>query len=62
MTSFPASDFEGDALERIGLRLYRPPLDPVFSTIVAGSPAERAIRYSLTITYLSSQITDRCDS
>jgi len=42
MTSFPASDFEGDALERIGLRLYRPPLDPVFSTIVPGSPAERA--------------------
>ena len=42
MTSFPAADFEGDALERIGLRLYRPPLDPVFSTIVAGSPAERA--------------------
>jgi len=42
MTSFPAADFEGDALERIGLRLYRPPLDPVFSTIVPGSPAERA--------------------
>ena len=42
MTSFPAADFEGDALERIGLRLYRPPLDPVFGTIVPGSPAERA--------------------
>jgi regulator of sigma E protease len=42
MTSFPAADFEGDALERIGLRLYRPPLDPVFSTIVPGSAAERA--------------------
>ena len=42
LTSFPAADFEGDALERIGLRLYRPPLEPVFGTIVAGSPAERA--------------------
>jgi regulator of sigma E protease len=42
MTSFPAADFEGDALERIGLRLYRPPLDPVFGTIVPGSAAERA--------------------
>ena len=42
MTSFPSADFEGDALERIGLRLYRPPLDPVFGTIVPNSPAERA--------------------
>jgi len=42
LTSFPAAEFEGDALERIGLRLYRPPLAPVFGTIVAGSPAERA--------------------
>ena len=42
LTSFPAAEFEGDALERIGLRLYRPPLAPVFGAIVAGSPAERA--------------------
>jgi regulator of sigma E protease len=42
LSSFPAADFEGDALERIGLRLYRPPLEPVFGTIVPGSPAERA--------------------
>ena len=42
LTGFPAADFEGDALERIGLRLYRPPLPPVFGTIVSGSPAERA--------------------
>jgi regulator of sigma E protease len=40
--SFPSGEFEGDALERIGLRLYRPPLDPVFGTIVPGSPAEQA--------------------
>ncbi len=42
LTSYPAAEFEGDALERIGLRLYRPALEPVFGTIVAGSPAERA--------------------
>ena len=42
LSAFPAADFEGDALERIGLRLYRPPLPPVFGTIVSGSPAERA--------------------
>jgi regulator of sigma E protease len=42
LSSFPASEFDGDALERIGLRLYRPPLAPVFGAIVAGSPAERA--------------------
>jgi len=42
LTAFPAADFEGDPLERIGLRLYRPPLPPVFGTIVSGSPAERA--------------------
>ncbi|MGH8673798.1 MAG: RIP metalloprotease RseP, partial [Burkholderiales bacterium] len=42
LTSFPAAEFEGDALERIGLRLYRPPLEPVLGTVVPGSPAERA--------------------
>ena len=42
LTSFPASEFEGDALDQIGLRLYRPPLEPVFGTIVSGGPAEQA--------------------
>ena len=42
LTTFPAADFEGDALERIGLRLYRPALEPVFGAIVPDSPAERA--------------------
>lgn len=42
LTAFPAADFEGDALERIGLRLYRPALEPVFGAIVPDSPAERA--------------------
>jgi regulator of sigma E protease len=39
--SFPADDVEGDALERVGLRLYRPPLEPVIGQVVAGSAAER---------------------
>ncbi|MBI2752736.1 MAG: RIP metalloprotease RseP [Betaproteobacteria bacterium] len=42
LTAFPAAEFEGDALERIGLRLYRPALEPVFGAIVPDSPAERA--------------------
>jgi len=40
--SFPADDVESDALERVGLRLYRPPLEPVIGQVVAGSAAERA--------------------
>jgi regulator of sigma E protease len=42
LSSYPASEVEGDALERIGLRLYRPSLDPVLGQIVAGGAAERA--------------------
>jgi len=37
-----SEDIESDAMERIGLRLFRPPLDPVFGQVVAGSAAERA--------------------
>jgi regulator of sigma E protease len=40
--SFPTDDVESDALERIGLRLFRPPLDPVIGQVVAGGAAERA--------------------
>ncbi len=40
--SFPADEVESDALERVGLRLYRPPLEPVIGQVVAGSAAERA--------------------
>jgi regulator of sigma E protease len=39
---YPAGELESDALERIGLRLYRPPLEPVIGRVVAGSAAERA--------------------
>jgi regulator of sigma E protease len=42
LRNFPSEEVESDAMERIGLRLYRPPLDPVFGKVVAGGPAERA--------------------
>ena len=42
LRNYPAAEVESDALERIGLRLYRPPLDPVLGQVVAGGPAERA--------------------
>jgi len=42
LTGFPADDVESDVLERIGLRLYRPALEPVLGQVVAGSAAETA--------------------
>ena len=42
LRSFPADDVEADALERVGLRLYRPPLEPVIGQLVRGGAAERA--------------------
>ena len=42
LRNYPAAEVEADALERIGLRLYRPALEPVLGQIVAGGPAERA--------------------
>jgi len=42
LRGFPSADVESDTLERIGLRLYRPPLDPVIGRVVAGGAAERA--------------------
>jgi regulator of sigma E protease len=42
LRSFPTDDVESDALERIGLRLYRPPLEPVIGQVVRGGAAERA--------------------
>ncbi len=42
LRSFPADDVEADALERVGLRLYRPPLEPVLGQVVSGGAAERA--------------------
>jgi regulator of sigma E protease len=42
LRGFPADEVESDAMERVGLRLYRPPLDPVLGQVVAGGAAERA--------------------
>jgi regulator of sigma E protease len=42
LRSFPSDQVEADVLERIGLRLYRPALDPVIGQVVAGGAAERA--------------------
>lgn len=40
--AFPADEVESDVLERIGLRLYRPVLEPLLGQVVAGSAAESA--------------------
>jgi regulator of sigma E protease len=42
LRGYPSEDVESDALERIGLRLYRPPLEAVIGKVVPGSAAERA--------------------
>jgi regulator of sigma E protease len=42
LRGFPPGEVEGDLLERVGLRLYRPTLEPVLGQVVAGGPAERA--------------------
>jgi regulator of sigma E protease len=42
LSAFSPEDVESDVLERAGLRLLRPRLDPVLGQVVAGSPAERA--------------------
>ena len=42
LRNYPSEDVESDTLERIGLRLYRPPLEPVFGRVVPGGAAERA--------------------
>jgi regulator of sigma E protease len=42
LRDFPANEVEGDALERIGLRLWRPTLEPVLGQLIAGGAGERA--------------------
>jgi regulator of sigma E protease len=42
LSGFPADQVESDVLERIGLRLFRPDLDPVLGQVVAGSAAQEA--------------------
>ncbi len=42
LRGYPSDEVESDALERVGLRLYRPKLEPVIGQVVDGSAAERA--------------------
>jgi len=42
LSGFPSADVETDVLEKIGLRLYRPPLEPVLGQVLPGGAAERA--------------------
>jgi len=42
LQGFPAEEVESDVMERIGLRLWRPTLEPVLGQVVPGSAAERA--------------------
>ena len=42
LSGFPSGDVETDVLEKIGLRLHRPPLEPVLGQVLAGGAAERA--------------------
>ena len=39
---YPSEEVESDTMERIGLRLFRPPLAPVIGRVVSGGAAERA--------------------
>jgi len=42
LRGFPSNEVETDVLERVGLRLYRPPLPPVLGQVIAGGAAEKS--------------------
>ena len=42
LRDFSSDAVETDVLELVGLRLYRPPLEPVIGMLVPGGPADRA--------------------
>jgi regulator of sigma E protease len=42
LTALSARDIDENLLERIGLRRFQPPIEPVIGTVVAGSAAARA--------------------
>jgi regulator of sigma E protease len=42
LRGFPSGEVETDVLERVGLRLHRPPLAPVIGQVLAGGAAEKA--------------------
>jgi regulator of sigma E protease len=56
---FPADEVESDVLERIGLRLYRPVLEPLLGQVVAGSAAESAgLRKGDRVTHVDGRAVD----
>ncbi|HEX2650973.1 MAG TPA: RIP metalloprotease RseP [Burkholderiales bacterium] len=42
LRDYPSEEVESDTMERLGLRLFRRPLDPVIGQLAPGSAAERA--------------------
>jgi regulator of sigma E protease len=42
LRGFPSNEVETDVLERVGLRLHRPPLPPVLGQVIAGGAAEKS--------------------
>lgn len=40
LRGFPAAQVESDVLEHVGLKLFRPPIDPVIGRVIAGGAAE----------------------
>jgi len=42
LRDYPSEEVESDTLERLGLRLFRRPLEPVIGQLASGSAAERA--------------------
>jgi len=42
LRDYPSEDVESDTMERLGLRLFRPPFEPVIGRLSQGGAAERA--------------------
>jgi regulator of sigma E protease len=42
LRGYPSEEVESDTMERIGLRLFRPPFEPVIGRLSSGGAAERA--------------------
>ncbi len=42
LRKYPSEEVESDTMERIGMRLFRPPLAPIIGRVVSGGAAERA--------------------
>ncbi len=56
LRSYPSEEVESDTMERIGLRLFRPPFEPVIGRLTGGGAAERAgLRADDRVTRIGSQ-------